>query len=133
MRNKIYISNKKVFEKDETFCFIDIGIYFSMIYLKNPVEFETEAKFDSFYYFKQLLENEINESKTRIYFYNIGFFLEKTFSLDVAKFLLDYAKNYQVVIVKDEFMIVEGNSIHWKTNEYNSKIEFGENVLEFLD
>jgi hypothetical protein len=39
--------------------------------------------------------------------------LEKDFSLDVPKFLLEYAKDYQVFILQGPFKIIDGNKIFW--------------------
>lgn len=72
-----------------------------------------ESKFDAFYYFRQIIDSVIEPSKTRLVFTNLGILLEKDFSLDVPKFLLEYAKDYQVFVLQGPFNLIDGNKLFW--------------------
>jgi hypothetical protein len=133
MRNKIYITKEMPHEQQEQCCSIDVGKVLSNAYKNNPVEFTKESEFDSFYYFRQILDGLIAPSKTRIVFSNLGILLEKTFSLDVPKFLLAYAKDYQVFILQGPFNIVDGNKLVWNIDKPENKIEFSQGVIETLN
>ena len=119
-------------EQQEQCCLIDMGKVLSNAYKTNPVEFTKESKFDSFYYFRQILDGLIDNSKTRIVFSNLGILLEKDFALDVPKFLLEYAKDYQVFILQGPFNIVDGNKLVWNIDKPENKIEFSQGVIETL-
>ena len=95
--------------------------------------FEKETKFDAFYYFRQIIDSVIEPNNTRIVFTNLGILLEKDFSLDVPKFLLEYAKDYQVFILQGPFKIIDGNKIFWNIEKPESKIEFSQGVIEILN
>lgn len=120
-------------EQQEQCCLIDMGKVLSNAYKTNPVEFTKESKFDSFYYFRQILDGLIDNSKTRIVFSNLGILLEKDFALDVPKFLLEYAKDYQVFILQGPFNIVDGNKLVWNIDKPENKIEFSQGVIETLN
>lgn len=120
-------------EQQEQCCLIDMGKVLSNAYKTNPVEFTKESKFDSFYYFRQILDGLIDNSKTRIVFSNLGILLEKDFALDVPKFLLEYAKDYQVFILQGPFNIVDGNKLVWNIDKPENKIEFSQGVMETLN
>ena len=119
-------------EQQEQCCSIDVGKVLSNAYKTNLVEFTKESKFDSFYYFRQILDGIIEPCKTRIVFSNLGILLEKDFSLDVSKFLLEYAKDYQVFILQGPFNIIDGNKLVWNVENPNNKIEFNQGVVEVL-
>ncbi len=119
-------------EQQEQCCSIDVGKVLSNTYKNNPEEFTKESKFDSFYYFRQILDGIIEPNKTRIVFTNLGILLEKDFSLDVPKFLLEYAKDYQVFILQGPFNIIDGNKLVWNVENPNNKIEFNQGVVEVL-
>ena len=133
MRNKIYITNEMPHEQQEQCCYINVGEVLSNAYKNNPVEFTKESKFDSFYYFRQILDGLIEPCKTRIVFTNLGILLEKAFSLDVSKFLLEYAKDYQIFILQEPFNIVDGNKLVWNIDKPENKIEFSQGVIETLN
>ena len=133
MRNKIYVTNEMSHEQQEQCCLIDMGKVLSNAYKANPVEFTKESKFDSFYYFRQILDGLIDNSKTRIVFSNLGILLEKDFALDVPKFLLEYAKDYQVFILQGPFNIVDGNKLVWNIDKPENKIEFSQGVIETVN
>ena len=133
MRNKIYVTKKMPLEQQEQCCFVDVGKVLSNAYKNVPVEFAKESKFDSFYYFRRIIDSFIEASKTRIVFSNLGILLEKTFSLDVPKFLLAYAKDYQVFILQGPFNIVDGNKLVWNIDKPENKIEFSQGVIETLN
>lgn len=120
-------------EQQEQCCLIDMGKVLSNAYKTNPVEFTKESKFDLFYYFRQILDGLIDNSKTRIVFSNLGILLEKDFALDVPKFLLEYAKDYQVFILQGPFNIVDGNKLVWNIDKPENKIEFSQGVIETLN
>lgn len=120
-------------EQQEQCCLIDMGKVLSNAYKANPVEFTKESKFDSFYYFRQILDGLIDNSKTRIVFSNLGILLEKDFALDVPKFLLEYAKDYQVFILQGPFNIVDGNKLVWNIDKPENKIEFSQGVIETVN
>lgn len=133
MRNKIYVTKKMPHEQQEQCCNIDVGKVIANEYENNPIVFEKESKFDAFYYFRQIIDSVIESSKTRIVFSNLGILLEKTFSSDVPKFLLEYAKNYQVFILQGPFNIVDGNKLVWNIDKPENKIEFSQGVIETLN
>lgn len=133
MRNKIYVTNEVPHEQQEQCCLIDVGKVLSNAYKNNPEEFTKESEFDSFYYFRQILDGLIDSSKTRIVFSNLGILLEKDFSLDVPKFLLEYAKDYQVFILQGPFNIINGNKLVWNIDKPENKIEFAQGVIETLN
>lgn len=133
MRNKIYVTKEMPHEQQEQCCNIDVGKVIANDYKNNPTVFEKETKFDAFYYFRQIINSIIEHSKTRIVFTNLGILLEKDFSLDVPKFLLEYAKDYQVFILKGPFNIVDGNKLVWNIDKPENKIEFSQGVIESLN
>lgn len=132
MRNKIYITKDVPISQQDQCCTIDVGKVLANAYKEKPVEFEKEAKFDAFYYFRQIISNVIEPSKTRIVFSNLGILLEKDFALDVPKFLLEYAKDYQVFVIQGPFNFVDENKLIWNVENPNNKIEFNQGVLEVL-
>lgn len=132
MRNKIYITKEMPHEQQEQCCSIDVGKVLSNAYKNNPAEFTKKSKFDSFYYFRQILDGFLEPSKTRIVFTNLGILLETDFSLDVPKFLLEYAKDYQVFILQGPFNIIDGTKLVWNVENPNNKIEFNQGVVEVL-
>ena len=132
MRNKIYVTKEMPLEQQEQCCFVDVGKVLSNAYKNAPVEFAKESKFDAFYYFRRIIDSFIEASKTRIVFSNLGILLEKDFSLDVPKFLLEYAKDYQIFILQDPFNIVDGNKLVWNIDNPLDKIEFRQGVLETI-
>lgn len=133
MRNKIYVTKKMPLDQQEQCCFVDVGKVLSNAYKNAPVEFTKESKIDSFYYFRRIIDSVIEASKTRIFFSNLGILLEKDFSLDVPKFLLEYAKDYQVFILQGPFNIVDGNKLVWNIDKPENKIEFSQGVIETLN
>jgi len=133
MRNKIYLTKNTPYSQQDQCCTIDIGKALANAYKNNPLTFEKEAKFDAFYYFRQIVDSVIEPCKTRIVFSNLGILLEKDFSLDVSKFLLEYAKDYQVFILQGPFNIVDGNKLVWNIDKPENKIEFSQGVIETLD
>lgn len=132
MRNKIYLTKDIPTSQQDQCCTIDIGKALANAYKNNPSTFEKEAKFDAFYYFRQIVDSVIEPCKTRIVFSNLGILLEKDFSLDVSKFLLEYAKDYQVFILQGPFNIIDGNKLVWNVENPNNKIEFNRGVVEVL-
>ena len=132
MRNKIYVTKKMPLEQQEQCCFVDVGKVLSNAYKNAPVEFAKESKFDSFYYFRRIIDSVIEASKTRIVFSNLGILLEKDFSLDVPKFLLEYAKDYQVFIMQGSFILIDGTKLVWNVENPNNEIEFNRGVVEVL-
>ena len=133
MRNKIYVTKEMPHEQQEQCCNIDVGKVIANDYKNNPMVFEKETKFDAFYYFRQIIDSIIEPNNTRIVFTNLGILLEKDFSLDVPKFLLEYAKDYQVFILQGPFKIIDGNKIFWNIEKTESKIEFSQGVIEILN
>lgn len=132
MRNKIYITKDVPLSQQEQCCTIDVGKVLANAYKADPKGFEKEAKFDAYYLFRQLISNVIEPTKTRIVFSNLGILLEKDFELDVSKFLLEYAKDYQVFVIQGPFNFVDGNKLVWNVENPNNKIEFNQGVLEVL-
>jgi len=133
MRNKIYVTKEMPQEQQDQCCSIDVGKVLANEYKKNPLDFEKESKFDAFYYFRQIIDSVIEPSKTRIVFTNLGILLEKDFSLDVPKFLLEYAKDYQVFVLQGPFNLIDGNKLFWNIERPESKIEFSKGVIEPLN
>lgn len=133
MRNKIYVTKKMPLSQQEQCCFIDVGKVLSNAYKKNPDEFKEESQFDSFYYFRQIIEGLIELDKTRIVFTNLGILLEKEFELDVSRFLLEFAKDYQVFILQGPFNILNGNKLVWNIEKPENIIEFSQGVIETLN
>lgn len=132
MRNKIYITKTVPLSQQDQCCCIDVGKVLANAYKANPVKFEKEAKFDSYCLFRQIIDNVIEPSETRIVFSNLGILLEKEFELDVTKFLLEYAKDYQVFVIQGPFIFVDGNKLVWNVENPDNKIEFNKGVLEVL-
>lgn len=132
MRNKIYITKDVPLSQQEQCCTIDVGKVLANAYKADPKGFEKEARFDAYYLFRQLISNVIEPTKTRIVFSNLGILLEKDFELDVSKFLLEYAKDYQVFVIQGAFNFVDGNKLVWNVENPNNKIEFNQGVLEVL-
>lgn len=120
-------------EQQDQCCTIDVGKVLANEYKKNPSDFEKESKFDAFCYFRQIIDSVIDAGKTRIVFTNLGILLEKDFSLDVPKFLLEYAKDYQVFVLKGPFNIIDGNRLVWNVVKPECKIEFSQGVIETLN
>lgn len=133
MRNKIYVTKKMPHEQQDQCCTIDVGKVLANEYKKNPSDFEKESKFDAFCYFRQIIDSVIDAGKTRIVFTNLGILLEKDFSLDVPKFLLEYAKDYQVFVLQGPFNIIDGNRLVWNVVKPECKIEFSQGVIETLN
>ncbi len=133
MRNKIYITKELPQSQQDQCCIIDVGKVLSTAYEKNPDFFTKESKFDSYTYFRDIINSLINASKTRIVFTNLGILLEEHFTLDVPKFLLEYAKDYQVFILQEPFNIVDGNKLVWNIDKPENKIEFSQGVIETLN
>lgn len=102
-------------------------------YKNNPDEFNEQSDFDAFFYFRQIIDSVIEPNKTRIVFSNLGILLEKDFSLDVPKFLLEYAKDYQVFVLQGPFNLIDGNKLFWNVDKPESKIEFSQGVIETLN
>lgn len=132
MRNKIYITKDVPLSQQEQCCTIDVGKVLANAYKADPKGFEKEARFDAYYLFRQLISNVIEPTKTRIVFSNLGILLEKDFELDVSKFLLEYAKDYQVFVIQGPFNFLDGNKLVWNVENPNNKIEFNQGVLEVL-
>lgn len=132
MRNKIYITKDVPLSQQEQCCTIDVGKVLANAYKADPKGFEKEARFDAYYLFRQLISNVIEPTKTRIVFSNLGILLEKDFELDVSKFLLEYAKDYQVFVIQGSFNFLDGNKLVWNVENPNNKIEFNQGVLEVL-
>lgn len=132
MRNKIYVTKEMPLEQQEQCCFVDVGKVLSNAYKNAPVEFAKEAKIDAFYYFRRIIDSVIEASKTRIVFSNLGILLEKDFSLDVPKFLLEYAKDYQVFVIQGAFNFIDGTKLVWNVENPNNEIEFNRGVVEVL-
>lgn len=133
MRNKIYVTKEMPLAQQDQCCTIDVGKVLANEYKKNPTGFEKESKFDAFYYFRQIIDSVIEPSKTRIVFTNLGILLEKDFSLDVPKFLLEYAKDYQVFVLQGPFNLIDGNKLFWNIDKPENKIEFSQGVIETLN
>lgn len=133
MRNKIYVTKEMPHEQQDQCCTIDVGKVLANEYKKNPSDFEKESKFDAFCYFRQIIDSVIDAGKTRIVFTNLGILLEKDFSLDVPKFLLEYAKDYQVFVLQGPFNIIDGNRLVWNVVKPECKIEFSQGVIETLN
>lgn len=133
MRNKIYVTKEMPHEQQDQCCTIDVGKVLANEYKKNPSDFEKESKFDAFCYFRQIIDGVIDAGKTRIVFSNLGILLEKDFSLDVPKFLLEYAKDYQVFVLQGPFNIIDGNRLVWNVVKPECKIEFSQGVIETLN
>ena len=132
MRNKIYLTKDIPTSQQDQCCTIDIGKALANAYTNNPSTFEKEAKFDAFCYFRRIIDRTIESNKTRIVFSNLGILLEKDFSLDVSKFLLEYAKDYQVFVLQGPFNFIDGNKLVWNVENPNNKIEFNQGVVEVL-
>lgn len=132
MRNKIYITKAVPLSQQEQCCSIDVGKVLANAYKANPSKFEKEAKFDAYSFFRQIINSIIEPSKTRIVFSNLGILLEKEFELDVTKFLLEYAKDYQVFVIQGPFNFIDGNKLVWNVENPDNKIEFNPGVLEVL-
>lgn len=133
MRNKIYITNNAPLSQQEQCCIIDVGKVLANAYTEKTDEFKSKSKFDSFYYFRQIINNVIKSEKTRIVFSNLGILLEKDFELDVPRFLLEYAKDYQVFVIQGAFKVIDGNKLIWNVEKPNNKIEFNQGVIEVLN
>ncbi|MBO7485544.1 MAG: hypothetical protein J6T84_05735 [Spirochaetaceae bacterium] len=133
MRNKIYVTKKMPLAQQDQSCTIDVGKILSNAYKDNPTEFKEQVDFDSFYYFRQILDSIIAPDKTRIVFENFGILLEKDFALDVSRFLLEYAKDYQVFILQGPFKILDGNKLVWNIEKPENIIEFSQGVIETLN
>ena len=133
MRNKIYVTKELPQSQQDQCCIIDVGKVLSNAYKDDPAEFNEQTNFDSFYYFRQILDSMITPDKTRIVFLNLGILLEKDFALDVSRFLLEYAKDYQVFILQGPFNIVDGNKLVWNIDKPENKIEFSQGVIETLN
>ena len=133
MRNKIYVTKELPQSQQDQCCIIDVGKVLSNAYKDNPAEFNEQTNFDSFYYFRQILDSMITPDKTRIVFLNLGILLEKDFALDVSRFLLEYAKDYQVFILQGPFNILDGNKLVWNIDKPENKIEFSQGVIETLN
>lgn len=133
MRNKIYVTTEIPQSQLDQCCTIDVGKILSNAYKNNPNDFKEQVDFDSFYYFRQILDSMITPDKTRIVFLNIGILLEKDFALDVSRFLLEYAKDYQVFILQGPFNILDGNKLVWNIDKPENKIEFSQGVIETLN
>lgn len=133
MRNKIYLTKEVPLSQDDQCCIIDVGKVLANAYKENMEEFIKESRFDSFYYFRNIIDNKIDASITRIVFSNLGILLEKEFELDVSKFLLEYAKDYQVFVIQGSFNLVSGNKLYWNVENPESKIEFNQGVIEVLN
>lgn len=132
MRNKIYITNNAPLSQQEQCCLIDVGIVLANAYTEKPDEFKSKSKFDSFTYFRRIIEKNITESITRIVFFNIGILLEKEFALDVSKFFLEFAKDYQVFLLWTG-KIENNSTLIWNVEKPNNKIEFNQGVIEVLN
>ena len=78
------------------------------------------------------MSERIDAHVTRLAFSNIGILLESQFSLDVAKFLLEFAKDYHVFVLNGDFKVVDGCRLVWNVDEPESEIEFGQGILETL-
>lgn len=133
MRNKIYVTKGMPHEQQDQCCTIDVGKVLANEYKKNPSDFEKESKFDAFCYFRQIIDSVIEPSKTGIVFSNLGILLEKDFALDVPRFFLEYAKDYQVFVLQGPFNIVDGNKLVWNVDNPENKIEFAQGVIENLN
>ena len=132
MRNKIYVTKEVPSSQQDQCCTIDVGKLLANEYKNRPFDFEKEAKFDAFCYFRRIIDRTIESNKTRIVFSNLGILLEKDFSLDVSKFLLEYAKDYQVFVLQGPFNFIDGNKLVWNVENPNNKIEFNQGVVELL-
>ena len=133
MRNKIYVTKELPQSQQDQCCIIDVGKVLSNAYKNNPDEFNEQSDFDAFFYFRQIIDSVIEPNKTRIVFSNLGILLEKDFSLDVPKFLLEYAKDYQVFVLQGPFNLIDGNKLFWNVDKPESKIEFSQGVIETLN
>lgn len=132
MRNKIYLTKDVPKSQQEQCCVIDVGKVLANVYKNNQQEFMAEANLDSFAYFRKIIDSIIKENKTRIVFSNIGILLESEFKLDVPKFFLEYAKDYQVFVVQGAFNLVDGNKLVWQVENPKYQIEFNQGILEVL-
>lgn len=132
MRNKIHLTKDIPYTQQEQYCIIDVGKILAKEAKKNFKEFVIESKFDAFVYFRQILNNFIDYRKKYLVFSNIGFLLETHFSLDVPRFLLEYAKDFQVFIIQGTFNLIDGNKLTWNVENPYNKIEFKDGVLEVL-
>ena len=133
MRNKIYFTKELPQSQQDQCCIIDVGKVLANAYKNNPDEFNEQSDFDAFFYFRQIIDSVIETNKTRIVFSNLGILLEKDFSLDVPKFLLEYAKDYQVFVLQGPFNLIDGNKLFWNVDKPESKIEFSQGVIETLN
>lgn len=133
MRNKIYVIAEMSLSQQEQCCSIDVGKVLANAYKNNPDNFKRESQIDSFYYFRQILNSFITPDKTRIVFSNLGILLEKEFALDVPRFFLEYAKDYQVFILQEQFNIVDGNKLVWNIDNPENKIEFAQGIIEAIN
>lgn len=130
MRNKIYVTTKMPHEQQEQCCYIDVGKILPTVYKTNPEEFKNESQFDSFCYFRKIVDSHITSDKTRIVFSNFGILLEKDFALDVPRFFLEYAKDYQVFILQESLIIIDGTALVWNVENPHDKIEFMPGILD---
>lgn len=133
MRNKIYVIAEMPLSQQEQCCSIDVGKVLANAYKNNSDNFKRESQIDSFYYFRQILNSFITPDKTRIIFSNLGILLEKEFALDVPRFFLEYAKDYQVFILQEQFNIVDGNKLVWNIDNPENKIEFAQGIIEAIN
>lgn len=132
MRNKIYVTKNVPISLQKQCCSIDVGYLLANEYKLNSCEFEKEAKFDAFTYFRKIIDKEIEINTTRIVFSNLGILLEKDFALDVSKILLEYAKDYQVFVISGPFNLVDETKLVWNVENPSNKIEFNKGVLELF-
>ena len=132
MRNKIFIKHNISSSSQESCCLIDVGSVLSDSYYNNSESFICEARFDSFCYFRKIIDLVIPIGIKCVYFSNIGILLEKCFSLDVSKFFLEYAKHFQPYIAQENLFIENETTLYWNIENPKDKIVFAKGVLEFV-
>lgn len=132
MRNKIHLAKDISYIQQEECCVIDVGRILAKEAEKDFKKFVTESNFDSFIYFRQILDSFIDYKKKYLVFSNIGILLETHFSLDVPRFLLEYAKDFQVFIIQGIFNYIDRNKLTWNVENPYNVIEFNDGVLEVI-
>jgi hypothetical protein len=111
------------------FSVINIGDTLAQEYQREPQNFTKEIGFDSFTYFRNIIDNLLPSNCKTIIFNNIGILCEEEFALNVPKFFLDYAKEYEVYILWP-YGIVDKRKLVWMVNSPKNNICFNEGVLE---
>lgn len=130
MRNKIYFAQEMPLEQGKQCAFINAGKILSLAYEEDKAKFEKESGFDSASYFREVFDSKITAETTRIVFTNLGMLLEKEFALDVPRFLLEYAKDFQVFVVDENLRMEDEESLVWNVGNPKDRIEFQKGVVQ---